>query len=54
MRDRKKQRENRRRYKTNPCLNASGCYDMTAYRAIQNVTREEREEKKTRQNAKKA
>ena len=37
MRDRKKQRENRRLYgkqKDNPKLNASGCYDLTAYEAI--------------------
>jgi hypothetical protein len=51
MRNREKQRENRRRFKTDPRLNASGYMDLTAYKAIRNVTREE---KKAGQNAKKA
>jgi hypothetical protein len=37
MKDRKKQRDNRKLYgkqKENPKLNASGCYDLTAYEAI--------------------
>ncbi len=40
MRDRKKQRENRRLYgkqKDNPRLNVSGCYDLTAYEALKHA-----------------
>ena len=48
MKNRKRQRENRRRYKSDPRQNASGCMDMTAYLAIRNVMREEKK------NAKKA
>lgn len=38
-------------YKTDPKKNASGCTDMTAYKAIRNVTRQE---KRVRRNGKKA
>jgi alpha-beta hydrolase superfamily lysophospholipase len=48
MKNRKRQRENRRRYKSDPRRNASGSMDMTAYLAIRNVMREEKK------NAKKA
>lgn len=51
MKNRQRQRENRRRYKTDPKKNASGCTDMTAYKAIRNVTRQE---KRVRCNGKKA
>ena len=48
MQNRKRQRHNRRRYKSDPRRNASGYMDMTAYFAIRNVMREEKK------NAKKA
>ncbi|MGN0254773.1 MAG: hypothetical protein ACI4W2_00805 [Eubacterium sp.] len=51
MKNRQRQRENRRRYKTDPRKNASGCMNMTAYKAIRNVTRQEKRE---RRNAEKA
>lgn len=46
MKNRQRQRENRRRYKKDPRLNASGCMDMTAYKAIRNVTRQEKKVKR--------
>lgn len=45
MKNRDRQRENRRRYKKDPRLNASGCMDMTAYKAIRNVCRQEKKVK---------
>ncbi|SDZ96352.1 hypothetical protein SAMN02745687_01236 [Lachnospiraceae bacterium NK3A20] len=51
MKNRQRQRENRRKYKKDPRLNASGCMDMTAYKAIRNVTREEKKEKRNAEKA---
>lgn len=47
MKDRKKQRENRRLYggrKDNPKLNASGYYDLTAYEAIKRADKAAKKE----------
>lgn len=46
MKNRKRQRENRRLFKSDLRRNASGCMDMTAYLAIRNVTREEKKNAK--------
>ena len=46
MKDRKRQRENRKKYKRDPRRNASGCMDMTAYIAVKNADRQLKEEKK--------
>lgn len=46
MKNRDRQRENRRRYRKDPRFNASGCMDMTAYKAIRNVSRQEKKVKR--------
>lgn len=51
MKNRQRQRENRIRYKTDPRKNASGGTDMTAYKAIRNVTRQEMSEKRNGEKA---
>ena len=45
MKNRKKQRENRRKY-SNSLYNASGCIDRTAHDAIENVSKEKKAERK--------
>ena len=51
MKNRQRQRENRIRYKIDPRKYASGGTDMTAYKAIRNVTRQEKREKRNGEKA---